>query len=936
MKNGHERGYDFGEIGRLPAPGDNVAIATRRLEAGTRVAYEGAEFEIPHTVLEGHRFAVEPIGEGEDLLSWGLPFGRALREIEPGDYACNEKILRVLRERFGPPPGRGEDVGPEGTSDQGGGRVRGGLGGADLDLPDEPNFRDAELEPYVLDETFRPSEQVPLYEESRAFMGYRRGGGRGVGTRNYVVLLGVTSRLTGFVRALEWEMNGVSDAYENIDGIVCVAHTEGGEGRTPNNLDLLLRTLGGFVVNPNVGAVLVLDQGGEGAVTNRALREHMEAHDYPLDDVPHEFLSLEGSFRADLERAKSVVFGWLEGVNAVRRTEEPLSELKIGLQCGGSDAFSGVSANPLVGWVTREVVRHGGVANLAETDELIGAERYVLENVKDLETARRFLGAVERFKERVGWHGHTAEDNPSGGNNLRGLYNISIKSIGAARKKDPEVRVDRVIEYAERMTEGGFHFMDSPGNDLESVAGQVASGANMIFFTTGNGSITNFPFVPTIKVVTTTGRYRLLFKDMDVNAGAYLDGEPMDELGREMFERTIRAASGEKTVGERAGHAQVSIWRDWKQTSAENLEEIENAPEPDGEPLPVATSDTSDVDFSFDALKTERGLVSDQVGLVMPTSLCSGQIARRIANRLNEGSADLAEGKVTRFVALPHTEGCGVSAGSAEAIYSRTVLGHLANPAVRFGLLLEHGCEKTHNDYFRNRLEEAGLDPGRFGWASVQLDGGIESVVEKVEDWFARTMKAADDLERETAGPEALRLALHASGPVSDEAARSLAGVTLAVVGSGGTVVVPERSAVLSSSAYLEAVLGGIPVKTTLAYGQAAREPGLHVMEAPTDHWVETATGLGATGVEVMVAHVAGHPLQAHRMIPLVQVSSDPETLRDHAADLDVLMEGDPSGWTEDVLRTVAAVASREYAPKLFEAGNTDFQFTRGLLGVSM
>ncbi|MGH3145190.1 MAG: UxaA family hydrolase, partial [Rubrobacter sp.] len=422
MENGQERLWDFREIGRLPAPGDNVAIATRRLESGTRFSYEGTEFGIPHTVLEGHRFAVEPIGEDEDLLSWGLPFGRALGDIGPGDYACNEKILRVLRERFRISPQRGDD--PEGTSDQGGGRVPGGYRGAELDLPEEPNFRDAELEPYVLDEVgFRPTEQVKPYDEPSAFMGYRRGGDRGVGTRNYVVVMGLTSRLTGFVRALEWEMSGVSDAYENVDGIVCVAHTEGGEERTPNNLDLLLRTLSGFMINPNVGAVLVLDQGGEGAVTNEMLRSYAGEHGYPLDDVPHEFLSLGGSFRADLERAKSVVEGWLEGVNDARRTEEPLSGLRIGLQCGGSDAFSGVSANPLVGWVTREVVRNGGIANLAETDELIGAERYVLEKVKDVRTAQRFLGAVERFKERVGWHGHTAEDNPSGGNNYRGLYN---------------------------------------------------------------------------------------------------------------------------------------------------------------------------------------------------------------------------------------------------------------------------------------------------------------------------------------------------------------------------------------------------------------------------------------------------------------------------------------------------------------------------------
>jgi altronate dehydratase len=931
-----ERVWDFQEVGRLPTPGDNVAMATRRLEAGTRVSREGSEFTVGHTVLEGHRFAVEPIAEGQDLLSWGLRFGRAIRDIAPGDYACNEKILRVLRERFRVSSERGEDEDPEGTSDQGGGRVPGGQDVAGLKLPEEPNFSDAELEPYVIDEEhFRPGEQVPLHGEPRTFMGYRRGAGRGVGTRNYVVVMGLTSRLTGFVRALELEINGVADAYENVDGIVCVAHTEGGEERTPNNLDLLLRTLSGFMVNPNVGAVLVLDHGGEEAVTNSMLGTYLEEHGYPTYDVPHEFMSLEGSFRRNLERAKSVVQGWLELVDAARRTEEPASELRIGLQCGGSDAFSGVSANPLVAWVSGEVVRNGGIANLAETDELIGAEHYVLKNVKDLETARRFLSMVERFKERVSWHGHTAEDNPSGGNNYRGLYNISIKSIGAAMKKHPAVRIDRIIEYAQRMDQGGFYFMDSPGNDLESVAGQVASGANMIFFTTGNGSITNFPFVPTIKFVTTTGRYELLSKDMDVNAGAYLDGTPMEELGRETLERTLRAASGERTVGERAGHAQVSIWRDWKQTSDENLDLLRDEQEPDGEPLPVKEG-VPDLEFSFEAIKSGRGPVLDQVALVMPTSLCSGQISRRIANRLNERDATL--GKVTRFVALPHTEGCGVSAGSAETIYSRTVLGHLASPTVRFGLLLEHGCEKTHNDYFRNRLEEAGLDPGRFGWASVQLDGGIDSVVAKVEDWFTGTLDSAEELKYESAGPEAWRLGLYASGTVSDEATRSLAQITLAVANSGGTVVVPERAAVLSSPVYLEAVLGDRPVENTLAYGQAvpSGKPGLHVMEAPTDHWVETATGLGATGVEVMLAHVVGHPLQAHRMIPLVQASSDPETLEKYAEDLDVILEEDVSEWTEKMLEAVTAVASREYVPKLFEAGNTDFQFTRGLLGVSM
>ena len=226
----------------------------------------------------------------------------------------------------------------------------------------------------------------------------------------------------------------------------------------------------------------------------------------------------------------------------------------------------------------------------------------------------------------------------------------------------------------------------------------------------------------------------------------------------------------------------------------------------------------------------------------------------------------------------------------------------------------------------------------RFGWASVQLDGGIERVVEKVEGWFAETLEDAEDLPQESTGLGALRLGLHAAGPLSDDAATSLAEVTLAVVGAGGTVVVPETAAVLSSGAYLDAVLGDQHARSTLSYGQAVREAGLYVMEAPTDHWVETATGLGATKIEVMLVHAAGHPLQAHRMIPLVQASSDEKTLQKHAEDLDTpLPEGGPSTtWAEAMLRAVLATASREYTPKLYGAGNTDFQFTRGLLGVSM
>ena len=891
--------YDFHEVARLPAPGDNVAIASRRLEAGSEVVSGSERFRLSHTLLVGHRFARQPIPSGEVLLSWGLPFGNASRDILPGSYVCNARILEALRGR-----------------------------NVDFDLPSEANFAD-KITPYLLDEArFRPGTQVERYEEPGTFLGYARSAARGVGTRNFVVILGTSSRTAGYARALEDRLRGLASDCANVDGIVAVAHTEGGGSEQPNNLDFVLRTLSGFVVHPNVGAVLAVDYGTE-TVTNDMLRNYMADNGYPLSGVRHHFMSLDGRFQDNLARGEEWIRSSLPQVNAASRSEQSLEHVNVALQCGGSDAFSGISGNPLAAWVAREIIRHGGAASLAETDELIGAEAYVLENVRDLATARKFLATVAEFKERVAWHGHTAEGNPTGGNMFRGLYNIVLKSLGAAMKRHPDVRLDYVIDYGERMLRPGYYFMNSPGNDLESIAGQVAAGANMIFFITGNGSITNFPFVPTLKVVTTSQRFNMLERDMDVNAGAYQDGTPMDELGKGMFDLTVAAASGVRTKGEKAGHAQVSLWRDWRQTDAVNLQRLQEAPQPQGVPLIAAGASTGPA-RTFQAVRTAGGVATDQIGLLLPTSLCSSQIARLIANRLNATFND--NRGVSRFVALPHTEGCGVSSGHSEAMYARTTMGYLTHPLVRFGLLLEHGCEKTHNDYMANQLSQRGVDRERFGWASVQIDGGIEPVTEKVEAWFGKALGGLAVPERADAGLGALRLGLLDDGKVPESAAEQFASLTAAVVSAGGTVVLPATAALLSSPAYLDNLESGLNVQISLAYGQTAT-PGLHVMETPTRHWVETLTGLGATGVEIMLAHVSGSPAQAHPMIPLLQVTSD--EAEEWSADTDLAMRGD-APWTETILPLVLSVASRAYVPKLFEQGNTDFQVSRGLLGISM
>ena len=959
--------FEFDQVARVPAAGDNVAIATRRLAAGAVVADGASAFRLSHTVLEGHRFVRASISEGAHLTSWGLPFGIAARALSPGEYVCNAKILSALAER---------DI--------------------DFELPTAANFLDT-IEAYELDETsFAPGEQVERADSGATFDGFRRPGGRGVGTRNFVVVLATTSRANGFVRQVAERAAAFAPA--GVDGVVAVTHTEGGGVGRPNNLDHVLRVLAGFMVHPNVGAVLAADDSA-GSYTNDDLRRFMEGRNYPLGHVLHAFHRIEGGYKEEIVRAAALIERWLPEIAAARRTPEPAGALRLALQCGGSDAFSGVSGNALAGWVAKEVIRHGGSANLAETDELIGAEPYVLENVRDAATARKFLDKIEGFKRYAANHGTTAEGNPSGGNNFRGLYNIALKSLGAARKKDPDVRLDYVIDYGQPMRAPGYYFMDSPGNDLESIAGQVAAGSNLILFITGNGSITNFPFVPTLKFVTTTGRFELLANEMDVNAGRYNDGMDMDALGAETFELALDIASGQRSKGELAGHAQVSVWRDWPRTGTEGLDEIRRRPAPIGRP--VAVREAPPLDLAFDAVLTGEGVASDQIALVMPTSLCSGQVARLIAEDLDANPPPWSD--VSRFVALVHTEGCG-SANSA-GLFLETLTGHLAHRCVRHAILLEHGCEQTHNDAVRHHLAARGLAADRFGWASVQMDGGIANVRAKVARQLeamaaarvsdtlgaeiadaapqfvdstleapgrgladatpdlaaarapgasgrclagatscttvARPLEAvpAPRLERTTVGANEIRIALVANGPVPDAMGETFGQLAAGLVAAGATVVVPDNAGLLRNDGFRGAVFpdGTVP-GASLAFGRPANEAGLHVMETPTENSVETFAGLGATGVELMLCHVGWNPLQGHPMLPLVQITADPAVGERYGSDLDrvIVLERDLAGLVGELAALVADVASCRYRPKLWSRGVTEFQLTRGRLGLSM
>ncbi|WP_414663451.1 UxaA family hydrolase [Horticoccus sp. 23ND18S-11] len=900
-------------VSRLPAPGDNVAIAIRRLDVGEVLAFADEPRVLAHTILEGHRFAARPIAPGELLLSWGLPFGRALRPIAPGDYVSNAAMLAGLAVR----------------------RVEG------LHLPAQANFEDV-LDHFQLDErTLRPAPPVPPAPSPRTFAGFRRPGRRGVGTRNTVVILGTTSRTASFARQLTARLQALARVHPTIDGIVAIAHTEGGGTGEPNNTAEILRALAGFIVHPNVGAVLAIDYGVE-PITNERLRAFMHANDYALDDVPHHFLTLSRGLAAGLAEGEQIVRAWLPAVAACTRTDEPLSGLKIALQCGGSDAFSGVSGNPLAGALVHEAIRHGATGVLTETDESMGAEGYMLKNVRDVATARAFIGTLDAFREKLAWHGLTPESNPSAGNRFRGLYNIALKSLGAVHKKDPRTRLDHVIAYAQPLVEPGFTFMNGPGNDLEGIAGQVGAGCNLILFVTGNGSITNFPFAPTLKITTTTRRHTLLIREMDINAGRYLDGEPMESVAADAFEVLVATASGRKTRGEHAGHSQVSLWRNWRQTDTSQLPALRARVAPDGQPLQRAGAAESTSPALTHSAPATLSLVAasggrfatERIGLVLPTSLCATQIARLAAERLNAKQAGAAHG-ISRFVAFTHTEGCGFGGETMYQLLQRTYRGYLTHPNVAAALLLEHGCEKVPNDVMRQQLDLAGIPLTQFGWASVQLDGGIDKAIANIERWFAEKLGPTSPLPSVTVDLGAITLGLMTAAPVTDATADALAALTKAIVRAGGSVLQPESDPLLANPRYVGAVFGTTPLHATLAYGEPLQRPGLHLVASETDHWVENLTGLGGCGAHLALTLVSGHPQQGHPMLPVIQLAETQQRGRLPADDIDGFLSGDAATDYATLVRTVAAVAQHEWIPVSMAQGFVDFQLTRGLLGLT-
>ena len=380
--------------------------------------------------------------------------------------------------------------------------------------------------------------------EARTFEGYVRSDGR-IGTRNQILVLTTVNCSASVAKLIARRARDLGLA-DGIDGIAALTHQGGcGIGVDSASLANLRRTIAGYATHPNVGGALIL---GLGCEVNQVAGLLDEYGLVPGDRLRAMTIQDEGGSTATLEAGLAALGDVIEVARHDRRTTVPASAIALGLQCGGSDGYSAITANPALGRASDLLVGQGGTAVLAETPEMHGAEHLLVRRAVDRTVAEKLL-------DRLAWWRQYSEpeDNPTPGNKAGGLTTIAEKSLGAVAKGGTSPLVD-VLRYAEPIRRNGFIVMDSPGYDPCSVTGEIASGCNLICFTTGRGSVSGFAPAPGLKIATNTSVYERMIGDMDLNAGTIATGdESVDEVGERLFELILETAGGRHTKSEALG-----------------------------------------------------------------------------------------------------------------------------------------------------------------------------------------------------------------------------------------------------------------------------------------------------------------------------------------------------------------------------------------------
>jgi altronate hydrolase len=481
---------------------DNVVVTLVDLPAGTEIPAEGVTCRSKIPV--GHKVATASIKPDDPVRKYSQIIGFATSSIVPGDHVHTHNM----------------------------------------------GMKDFSRD-YAIGEEVHPTKYIP--EEKRAtFQGIVRPDGR-VATRNFIGVLPSSNCSATVARYIAEPFRGDALAdFPNVDGVVALCH-EGGCGMPVRGewYETLHRTLGGFVRHPNMAGVVVV---GLGCEVNQVdvFMENMGLKTGAMLK-PMVMQEMGGTIKT-VQEGIAHIKDMLPEANKVKRQTVPADRIILAMECGGSDAYSGITANPALGAAADILVSHGGTAVLAETPEIYGAEHLLTRRAVSREVGEKLLALLRWWEQYTARSGQEMDNNPSPGNRAGGLTTILEKSLGASAKGGTTNLVE-VYRHAESITVSGFVFMDSPGFDAISITGMIAGGANVVCFTTGRGSAFGSKPVPCIKLATNTTLFRHMEGDMDINCGAIVDGEAtVDEMGRRIFQTILDVASGKRTKSEILGY----------------------------------------------------------------------------------------------------------------------------------------------------------------------------------------------------------------------------------------------------------------------------------------------------------------------------------------------------------------------------------------------
>lgn len=483
-------------------PKDNVAVALEDLTAGTEIRLNGRTVTLTEDIPSGHKLALQAFNAGDRVIKYGFPIGMALKDIPAGGWVNEHNIHTAL----------------SGCQDY----------------------------------TYEPVNcyQNAISDEHRTFMGYRRKNGE-VGIRNEIWIVPTVGCVNGIADNLAARLK-VETELKGIDAVVAFTHNYGCSqlGDDHENTRKILRDV---VLHPNAGAVLVI---GLGCENNQPAEFRKMLGEYDTERI--RFMVCQDE-KDEMQTGMKLLRELYELVRHDERTPVPLSALRIGLKCGGSDGFSGITANPLLGVLSDYMVAQGATTVMTEVPEMFGAESILMNRCISREVFEQTVRLINDFKAYFIGQGYPVYENPSPGNKAGGISTLEEKSLGCTQKSGSSP-VKAVLDYGDRLSVGGLNLLSAPGNDLVASTALGAAGCHLVLFTTGRGTPFG-TFVPTVKIATNSRLYQYKNNWMDFNAGALLEGESMAQLSERFVDFVIEVASGRRTRNEQLENHEIAIFK---------------------------------------------------------------------------------------------------------------------------------------------------------------------------------------------------------------------------------------------------------------------------------------------------------------------------------------------------------------------------------------